>query len=226
MSDDNERLRIEPLRADRLDVLEPLWRDLLDHLVEVGSQVAIRPHYESWSLCKQHFSEWLDEEEHSFLLVARPNGGGEMVGFAMVRGDRGEEVWYTDECFAELQALVVASGRRGRGIGSALMDAVEARLAQLGITDLYIGVDSVNTDALRFYEARGYTLGYHLLYGRPGGGPRMDRVRERSARRRAEGAESRVPADAERGTDAGAAGHPAGAGAAERRTDPDDGRTG
>jgi ribosomal protein S18 acetylase RimI-like enzyme len=226
MSRDSERLRIEPLPADRLDALEPLWRDLLDHLVEVGSEVAIRPHYESWPLCKEHFAEWLGEEEHSFLLVARLNGGGEMVGFAMVRGDRGEEVWYTDERFAELQALVVASGHRGRGVGSALMDAAEARLAQLGITDLYIGVDSVNTEALRFYEARGYTLSYHLLYGRPGGGPRMDRVRERAARPHAEGEESLIPADAERPADGGAAGHPAGVGAAERQTTPDDGRVG
>jgi len=195
MGTDSERLRIGPLPADQLDALEPLWRDLLDHLVELGSEVAIRPHRESWPLCKEHFAEWLNEEEHSFLLVARLNGDAETVGFAMVRGDRGEEVWYTDERFAELQALVVASGRRGRGVGSALMDAVEARLAQLGITDLYIGVDSVNTEALRFYEARGYTLGYYLLYGRPGGGPRMDRLRERAARPRAGGAERRTARD-------------------------------
>lgn len=174
---------IERLPAEHVAELEPLWRDLLDHLVETGSEVAVRPHVESWPLCRAHFEEWLAEEAHSFVLVARSAGGDGLVGFAMVRGDRGEEVWYTDDRFAELQALVVASGHRGRGVGTVLMDAVERELTGLGITDLYIGVDSVNTDALRFYERRGYTLGYHLLYGRPGGGPRMDRVRERAVRR-------------------------------------------
>ena len=33
---------------------------------------------------------------------------------------------------------------------------------------LVIGVDAVNGDALRFYERRGFRVGYHLLYGRLG----------------------------------------------------------
>lgn len=172
---------IVDLAADGIESLELLWRCLLEHLVDCGSEVAIRPHDDSWPIFRAHCLEWLQQDESSFLLAARmsSDGSAPWVGFALVRGDRDEEVWYTDERFAELQTLVVHPQWRRRGIGTALMDAVEQRLQMLGVTDLYIGVDSVNPGAQRFYERRGYTLGYHLLYGRPGGGPRMDRERER-----------------------------------------------
>jgi ribosomal protein S18 acetylase RimI-like enzyme len=44
---------------------------------------------------------------------------------------------------------------RGKGIGSALLDAVEARLRQLGIDDMLIGVITTNSEAMRLYERRG-----------------------------------------------------------------------
>jgi ribosomal protein S18 acetylase RimI-like enzyme len=36
-----------------------------------------------------------------------------------------------------------------------LLDAVDARLAELGIGDVFIAVLTGNADALRFYERRG-----------------------------------------------------------------------
>ncbi len=36
-----------------------------------------------------------------------------------------------------------------------LLDAVEARLHELGIEDMLIGVITTNTDAMRLYERRG-----------------------------------------------------------------------
>jgi ribosomal protein S18 acetylase RimI-like enzyme len=51
-------------------------------------------------------------------------------------------------------------------VGSRLLNEVERRLAKLGIDGLVIGVDAVNHEALRFYERRGFRVGYHLLYGR------------------------------------------------------------
>ena len=36
-----------------------------------------------------------------------------------------------------------------------LLDAVEARLRELGIEDMLIGVITTNTDAMRLYERRG-----------------------------------------------------------------------
>ena len=66
----------------------------------------------------------------------------------------------------ELTVLSVAPGERDRGVGTALFDAVEQALAVLGIDELVIGVDSVNDRARRFYERRGFTIGYHLMHTR------------------------------------------------------------
>jgi ribosomal protein S18 acetylase RimI-like enzyme len=52
--------------------------------------------------------------------------------------------------------LAVAESYRQRGIGSALMDELEARLRQKGCLRYYLLVTNDNLDATRFYEARGW----------------------------------------------------------------------
>jgi ribosomal protein S18 acetylase RimI-like enzyme len=56
---------------------------------------------------------------------------------------------------AELATLAVLPEVRGQGVGSALLDAVEARLRDLGIHDMVIAVVTSNRDAMRLYERRG-----------------------------------------------------------------------
>ena len=55
-------------------------------------------------------------------------------------------------------------GRRGQGIGGALLDAVDAELAARGVDDLMIGVMEGNDGARRLYEQRGLTPGWLQLY--------------------------------------------------------------
>jgi ribosomal protein S18 acetylase RimI-like enzyme len=53
---------------------------------------------------------------------------------------------------------------RGRGLGSALLDAVDDELARRGIADLRIAVMVGYDDALRLYERRGLRRGEIVLY--------------------------------------------------------------
>ena len=53
---------------------------------------------------------------------------------------------------AELRHLSVAEGERGNGVGSALLDAMDAELERRGVEDVEIGVDTANDDAVRLYE--------------------------------------------------------------------------
>ena len=53
---------------------------------------------------------------------------------------------------------------RGHGIGTALLDAVDAELASRGVTDLMIGVMEGNDGARRLYESRGLVPGWLQLY--------------------------------------------------------------
>jgi GNAT superfamily N-acetyltransferase len=64
-------------------------------------------------------------------------------------------VWY-DGPVALLDELYVAPGKRGRGLGSALLAAAEAVTRQRGGELLEINVDGDDTGARRFYERHGY----------------------------------------------------------------------
>jgi ribosomal protein S18 acetylase RimI-like enzyme len=195
----NDPVLIERLPRDELDCLEPLWHDLLDHIVDAGSVVPIRPATESWPMRRAVYDEILETPE-SFALVARRNG--EPVGYAMVKVLSADAVWYTGDLHAELESLSLLPSERGAGVGSRLMDTIDAELERLGVTDLIIGVDSVNEGALRFYQKRGFKIGFHLMYGRPGGGSWAadERARERpySSRSRPAGQAPEDPSNTRR----------------------------
>ena len=80
------------------------------------------------------------------------------LGYAFVRVRPGALFavsWSASDPLAELAILAVLPEARGKGVGSALLDAVEARLRELQIDDMVIDVITTNTDAMRLYERRG-----------------------------------------------------------------------
>lgn len=54
--------------------------------------------------------------------------------------------------------LAVAEAYRQRGIGTSLMDELEARLRQKGCLRYYLLVTNDNLDAVRFYQTRGWEV--------------------------------------------------------------------
>ncbi len=163
-----EGLTIERIAADRVDLVAPLWKALLDHIAALPCGVVpIRPFEQSWPLERAEMLEALAGD--AFLLAARR--AGEIVGYAWVSVEGPDPVWYTGDSKATLEHLSVAEGERGNGVGSALMDAVDAELERRGVEDAEIGVDTANRDALRFYECRGYRPDFLLCYGSPGRKP-------------------------------------------------------
>lgn len=65
-------------------------------------------------------------------------------------------VWYEGPV-ALLDELYVVPELRGRGVGSALLEAAEAIVRKFGAEAVEINVDSDDVDARRFYEQRGYS---------------------------------------------------------------------
>lgn len=161
-------LDVRPLRPDDVDSLAPLWRALLDHISALpGAVVPVRPFGQSWPLERATITRVLDEGGFGFLALR----GGRPVGYALVSVENADPVWYTGDKYAELVHLSVAEGERGNGVGTALLDAVDAELARRGIEDVQIGVDAANHGARRFYERRGYRCDFLYYYGTPGGRP-------------------------------------------------------
>jgi ribosomal protein S18 acetylase RimI-like enzyme len=159
------KIMIEPLDAADIEDVGQLWKALMDHVAELpDALVPVRPSEESWVLERAEMQKALAGD--AFVLVARR--GEELVGYAFVTVDGPDPVWYTGDSCAELAHLVVAEGERGNGVGSALLDAVDAELEQRGVEDVEIGVDTGNDDAARLYESRGYRADFRIFYGSPG----------------------------------------------------------
>jgi ribosomal protein S18 acetylase RimI-like enzyme len=143
---------------ERFDDLAPLWHVLYDRHNEVTPHLRdrARSFERSWESRRRTERRWLDSEPDSFVVAAQ--NGARYVGYAFVRVRSGAgfaESWSVSDPLADLVTLVVAPEFRGRGIGSALMDAVEARLWEMGVADMAIGVVATNTEVIPFYERRG-----------------------------------------------------------------------
>jgi GNAT superfamily N-acetyltransferase len=141
-----------------LDGLEPLWHALYEHHNDVTPHLKQRSRaFElAWRSRRQTEGRWLAAEPDSFVIAARQLG--RLVGYAFVRVRSGAgfaESWTVSDPLAELATLSVIPELRGQGIGAALMDALESRLAEMGIADLAIAVIATNTEAMPFYERRG-----------------------------------------------------------------------
>jgi len=149
------------LSRGELEVLQPIWRSLYEHHLALTPYMRERARSpeEAWRARRDVEQGWLAAEPLSFVLAARAGGeDGEHLGYAFVRVRPGAQFatsWRASDPLAELSILAVVPAARGRGIGSALLDAVEARLGELGVADMTIDVVAGNEGALRLYERRG-----------------------------------------------------------------------
>ena len=154
--------QITTLAAERLSELEPLWRSLHRHHREVSDLSVLGDDDLSWQRRRDWYRSMLEAGD-AFALVARD--GGAPVGYAFVQIRPGDDdTWPVGSHMAELVSLAVAAESRGRGVGTALADAVDAELACRGVHDLEVAVMAGNDRARSFYERRGLRVGELLLY--------------------------------------------------------------
>lgn len=149
---------------ERVPELEPLFHALNDHQTRVAPTLANLPpraSHEAWLRRRTKYEQWL-EKPGAFLLVAEHP---EPIGFALVSLGEGYDGWQSPERIADLHDFTVLPEKRRRGVGTMLMDAVEAELLAAGISYCRLRVIGKNLDALRFYEARGLTVVSHIMLG-------------------------------------------------------------
>jgi len=137
-----------------IDDLEPLWLSLFDWHAHIGSaQLPLVDRTSSWPRRRALYTELLGKDD-AFVLVARRDD--RPVGYALAYFHEGaDDTWPTSDRIGEVESLAVVPEERGSGLGTALLDAAEARLAALGATTVSIAVMVGNEDAQRFYERRG-----------------------------------------------------------------------
>jgi ribosomal protein S18 acetylase RimI-like enzyme len=144
-----------------VDAVEPLYRALHAHHLEIAQVPVVEDPDTSWRLRRAWYAEKL--EQGALLWIAER--AGRPVGYALVELHRGlDDTWPVGDRYAELVSLSVEPGGRGRGIGGRLMDALDGELEAAGIADLMVGVLAGNEDAVRFYTRRGLATGELIMW--------------------------------------------------------------
>jgi ribosomal protein S18 acetylase RimI-like enzyme len=154
--------------AEALDRLAPLWLELHRHHQAVGGP-ALEPYVDdahSWAARRAMYAGFLAAPHGSFVLLAER--GDALLGYAMVAispvGDTWvDDSWRTGPLIAEIETLSVAPSARGQGIGTALLDRIDAELAAADVADVVVGAFAANTDALALYERRGFRPTWNYL---------------------------------------------------------------
>lgn len=161
------KVEIRRAGADEVDALEPLYRALHAHHLDVAQVRLLDDPNTSWERRRNWYAEKLGQG--ALLWIAER--AGRPVGYALVELHQGpDDTWPVGERYAELVSLSVEPGGRGQGIGGRLLDAVDDELEAAGVADLMVGVLAGNEDALRFYARRGLATG-ELIMWRFGGRP-------------------------------------------------------
>ena len=131
---------------------------MLDRFKGFWQGVALAPfvsHDASWAVGRELL---MAAAEGGVLVCAGPRESP--LGLVCATVSRDDplwgDTWATGREVAETRALVVRHDARGRGIGSALLDAVDERLAAAGVADQAFGALAPNAAAIHLCERRGF----------------------------------------------------------------------
>ncbi|WP_254763533.1 GNAT family N-acetyltransferase [Natrinema marinum] len=146
MPHDSPQPTIEPASADDVETLADMWVRLARDQRRHDSAVLADANRETM---RQTLGAYRVSDG---LLVARLEG--ELVGFASISIERGS--LELDATRGLLSNIYVEPAVRGRGIGTALLEAAEESLADKGADTMVLEVMADNEAARRFYRRHGY----------------------------------------------------------------------
>jgi ribosomal protein S18 acetylase RimI-like enzyme len=139
--------RIEPAVAEDVDALTDLWVALVADQRSHGAHLLAEAN-------RARVAEYLANfvATDSVVVARDPTAG--IVGFAMFRIESG--AYEQDVTRGIVDNVFVCEGYRDAGVGSRLLDAAEAELADDGADVAALSVLADNDAARRLYERRGY----------------------------------------------------------------------
>ena len=142
--------------ASRIDDLKQLWLALREYHGSVTPEWgALQPAEESWVRRRATYADILADDGALFLALE----DAAVVGFALCeREEGGSPTWQWPPDFLSIVDLVVLAQHRRRGVGEALLQAVEDEARARDVAAIDINAAAPNEAARRFYERHGYRV--------------------------------------------------------------------
>jgi ribosomal protein S18 acetylase RimI-like enzyme len=145
--------------ATDLDLVDPLW--VAVHQRHIESMPHLAPYVsdaDTWRARRTLYERLLTQPDTLLLLASVDEN---LIGYGLthvmpVADSWIEDTWATGDRIGEIESLSVLPEYRGSGLGTELLDRLEAHLHGLGIDDLILGALAGNDAAIRLYERRGY----------------------------------------------------------------------
>lgn len=145
--------------AEDLDLVEPLW--VAVHHRHIESMPELAPYVddtETWRARRLLYEQLLAKPETLMLLASADDT---VIGYGLthvmpVADSWIEDTWTTGARIGEIESLSVLAPYRGTGLGSELLERLEAHLRDIGVDDVILGALAGNADAIRLYRRRGY----------------------------------------------------------------------
>jgi ribosomal protein S18 acetylase RimI-like enzyme len=150
---------------ERVEELQAIYLDQHRHYATIAPDLAGHPprsEQQSWDARRERYQQWL-ATPGAFLFIAQHEQA--IIGYALVSLGPGMQAWETGPRIGDLHDLAVATGQRGHGVGTRLLEAVKAELAAQGITELRLNVTAANEQARRLYERHGLQVITHIMLG-------------------------------------------------------------
>jgi ribosomal protein S18 acetylase RimI-like enzyme len=165
-------LQIALAGAERIDDLEPIYRALYAHHVDVSTW---RPGPErgadvAWSRRRARYEKTLSSPNGILLLAERD---GRLIGALIGEFEEhpeGSDTFVIPDRVGHLHDLSVLPEARGGGVGHALVERFEQELRARGAESYGLDVMAGNDSARAFYEALGFELADMVFEKSLGGG--------------------------------------------------------
>jgi GNAT superfamily N-acetyltransferase len=152
----------------QIQLLEPLWLALHGYHANILPTLAglpIRSAHDSWTRRRKMYERWLADDA-GFVILAEVDD--QVVGYAAIHIEDGLTVWQTGDYVAFWETMMVLPTAMGKGVGTAITNAVIAELQGRGITELTGKITEGNGDTQQFFRNRGgVPINRVLLYRLP-----------------------------------------------------------
>jgi GNAT superfamily N-acetyltransferase len=155
-------MKLEKLRAADIDRVRPLWLALHAHHQAVAPRLAPFVTDEvSWRERRRQYAEALAADGFGFIACEADSDIGYLV--CAKRPMQWNATFAIASTLWELVTVFVSPDRRGKGIGSQLLDAMDARIDLEKLRTKLIGAIPDNRSAIDLYTARGFTPAWLTL---------------------------------------------------------------